>query len=152
MAGIRPGGIINYKPTSDYVGTDTFTYEVCDDSGQCDEAMVIVTVEPLPNSPPVANDDFVTISEGMNPGPQIPVLVNDDDPDGDTLKVTGVGDPSNGAVAIGGDEEGVVYTPEEGFTGVDCKFGNGALVVFVVCFAVSNSLLSTHNHHANKSI
>ena len=79
-------------------------------------------MEPPPNEPPIANDDFVTISENMNPGPQIPVLTNDNDGDGDELIVTNVEEPNNGNVEISEDEKGVVYTPEEGFTGVDCKF------------------------------
>ncbi|KAL9187030.1 hypothetical protein ACHAXT_010750 [Thalassiosira profunda] len=119
VAGIRPDGTVVYKPDPGFVGEDTFTYKVCDEDGACDEATVTVTVEPPPNEPPVAQDDFVTIPEGMNPGPQIPVLVNDDDPDGDPLTVTAATQPENGSVEISPDEEGVVYTPDDGFTGVD---------------------------------
>ena len=121
-AGIRPDGTIIYKPNTNYVGEDSFTYKICDTSNECDEATVSVTVEPPPNKPPIANDDFVTISENMNPGPQIPVLTNDNDGDGDELIVTNVEEPNNGNVEISQDEKGVVYTPDEGFTGVDCKF------------------------------
>ena len=120
VAGIRPDGTVIYKPDPDFVGTDSFTYQICDLS-KCDEATVSVEVEPPENEAPVAEDDFVTISEGMNPGPQIPVLANDNDPDGDVLKVTGVGEAENGSVEISEDEEGVVYSPNDGFTGVDCE-------------------------------
>lgn len=122
VAGIRPDGTVIYKPNPDYVGTDSFTYQICDSEDQCDEATVTVTVEPPPNESPVAKDDFVTISEGMSSWPQIPVLANDNDPDGDPLIVTEVTDPENGSVSISEDEEGVVYEPDEGFTGVDSKF------------------------------
>ena len=121
VAGIRPDGTIIYKPDPDFIGEDTFTYKVCDPANQCDEAMVTVQVEPPPNDPPVAEDDFVTISEGLDPGPTIPVLANDNDPDGDPLKVTEVGIPENGVATISDDEEGVIYTPNDGFTGEDCK-------------------------------
>ena len=135
MAGIRPDGTIIYKPNPDFVGEDTFTYTICDSEPQCDEATVTVTVEPPPNDPPVAEDDFVTISEGMNPGPQIPVLANDNDPDGDELVVTEVTEPENGSVVISEDGEGVVYTPDDGFTGVDseCLIVSLVLQLLALC-------------------
>jgi len=130
-AGIRPEGTIIFKPANDFVGEDTFTYKICDPSIEvqsgisdpdslCDEATVSVTVERPPNDPPVANDDFVTISEGMNPpGLTIPVLANDNDPDGDELNVIDVSEPEHGIVEISPDGDGVVYTPEEGYIGED---------------------------------
>lgn len=119
-AGIRPDGTVVYKPNPNFVGEDTFTYQICDTENLCDEATVTVNVEPPPNEPPVANDDFVTLSEGMNPGPIIPVLVNDNDPDGDELTVTDVSEPDNGSVEISPNGDGVIYTPnDDGFTGVD---------------------------------
>lgn len=121
VAGIRPDGTVVYKPDPGFSGEDAFAYEVCDADGLCDVATVTVTVEPPPNEPPVAEDDFVKISEGLDPGPTIPVLANDNDPDGDALAVTEVTEPENGSVEISPDGAGVVYTPDEGFTGVDCE-------------------------------
>lgn len=97
-------------------------YTVCDPEGECAAATVTVTVEPPPNEPPVAEDDFVTISEGMSPGPNIPVLSNDRDPDGDTLTVAEVtAPPENGSVSVAEDGRGVIYEPNEGFSGVDSE-------------------------------
>ena len=98
MAGIRPDNTVIYKPDPDFIGEDSFTYTICDSANQCDEATVFVVVELPPNQQPIAEDDFVKISEGMNQSPQIPVLANDNDPDGDVLIVTEVFEPENGLV------------------------------------------------------
>ncbi|NQT03169.1 MAG: Ig-like domain-containing protein [Planctomycetes bacterium] len=47
----------------------------------------------------------------------VKVLVNDLDPNGDKLRLASVTQPQNGAVAIIGDTG--VYTPKQGFTGID---------------------------------
>jgi Ca2+-binding RTX toxin-like protein len=40
-------GKITYTPNRGFVGTDTFTYKVCDESGACsNDATVTITVEP----------------------------------------------------------------------------------------------------------
>jgi len=53
VAGIRPDGTVIYKPDPDFVGEDAFTYRVCDSNDECDEATIVVQVEPPPNEPPV---------------------------------------------------------------------------------------------------
>ena len=76
VSGIRSDGTVLYLPDPGFTGEDTFTYEVCDRSGACDEAEVVVTVVPRGNDQPAAINDAITISEGMDPGPEIPVLAN----------------------------------------------------------------------------
>src|SRR6266550_1337545 len=52
-----------------YVGTDSFTYQICDNLGLCSSATVTFTVT---NSPPVANDDDYSVQTGDTlhvPGP-----------------------------------------------------------------------------------
>ncbi len=49
-------GEITYTPNTDFSGTDTFTYEVCDDRGVCDTATVTVTVVGIDDAP-IARDD-----------------------------------------------------------------------------------------------
>ena len=42
-------GTYTYTPTLDYVGTDEFTYILCDANGDCDTAVVTITIrQPLP--------------------------------------------------------------------------------------------------------
>jgi serine protease AprX len=66
--------------------------------------------------PPIAVDDTATTTQNIPV--IIEVLANDSDPDGDTLTVTEVTDPANGAAVINGDQT-VTYTPDTGFTGID---------------------------------
>jgi VCBS repeat-containing protein len=52
---VYDGGVLTYTPPSGFSGTDTFTYTVCDESALCDSATVTMTVQPKPNTPPVAD-------------------------------------------------------------------------------------------------
>ena len=42
---INPDNTVGYVPDADFEGTDTFTYTVCNDCGNCDETTVTVTVD-----------------------------------------------------------------------------------------------------------
>lgn len=67
-------GVVTYTPNTGFIGTDTFTYEVCDVSNPalCDTATVTVVVL---DQPVVANDDEVTTPPSTPV--EIPVLEND---------------------------------------------------------------------------
>ncbi len=41
---LNADGTFTYTPNTDYVGTDSFTYQVCDAAGNCTEATVQITV------------------------------------------------------------------------------------------------------------
>ena len=112
-------GTYTYTPNADFVGEDTFTYEVCDAGNPvaCDTATVTIEVLPNPtsgNEPPVANDDTNTTE--VDTPVSGTVIANDFDPDGDTLTVTGNTDPANGTVVVNPDGT-YTYTPDPGFTG-----------------------------------
>ncbi|MCK5486975.1 MAG: tandem-95 repeat protein, partial [Desulfobacterales bacterium] len=68
------------------------------------------------NAAPVANDDTDTTSEDTSVKTE--VLSNDFDPEGDTIIVTEVTNPANGAVVINVDYT-VTYTPNADFNGDD---------------------------------
>ena len=70
----------------------------------------------LPNGIPSAGDDAATTTEGV--AVAIDVLANDSDPDGDTLTVASVAEPSNGTAALQSDGS-ITYTPKAGFAGED---------------------------------
>ena len=80
---INPDGSITYDPDTNYFGPDTLVYAVCDNGVPspvlCDTATVIITVTPV-NDPPIAVNDTVTTDEDVPVN--IPVLNNDNDPDG----------------------------------------------------------------------
>jgi len=102
----KVNGQLVYTPATGFTGTDTFTYTISDGNGGTDTATVTVTVAGPANQAPVANND--TASAGCD-AITISVLGNDTDPDGDTLSIIGLGDPSLGTAVINGNT--VVYTP-----------------------------------------
>ena len=70
------------------------------------------------NQPPVAVDDGASTTQ--NNSVSIEVLANDSDPDEDQLSISNLSQPENGTAEI--QQNGVpyvLYTPNEGFTGID---------------------------------
>jgi hypothetical protein len=108
------GTAVTYTPAPDFDGSDTFTYTVSDGNGGSDTATVTVIVSPV-NDDPLAVDDSATTDEDTSV--IINVLVNDSDPDGDTLTVSSVTQPGHGAVTNGTTH--VTYTPNPNFLGDD---------------------------------
>ncbi len=100
---------ITYTPAPGYSGADTYTYKVCDTSGQCDTATVAVTVgvvaKPDTDSTtlgkPVTTDVLTNDLGNLNPG-----------------SVTVPTNPSNGSVAVNPSGT-ITYTPAPGFSGTD---------------------------------
>ena len=117
-------GFYTYTPPTGFVGTDTFSYVICDDGipSLCDTALVIIDVLPdnngTVNNPPFAGDDAVSTIVNVPVGGNI--LPNDYDTDSDSLVVntTPIVDPTNGAVVIN-DDGTFTYTPDPDFTGTD---------------------------------
>ncbi|HIB48713.1 MAG TPA: tandem-95 repeat protein [Flavobacteriaceae bacterium] len=117
----NPDGTYTYEPATDFVGEDTFEYQVCDGGNPiaCDTATVYIEVQPLgspDNEPPVANADTNSTQVGIPVDGN--VLPNDFDPDGDMITVTANTPPSNGSVSINPDGT-YTYTPDPGFEGED---------------------------------
>ena len=109
-----------YTPDDGFNGTDTFEYTVCDALGNCDTAIVTITV----GTPPVLDvvDDSVT----TDPEVSVDITMLDNDiniPADGTITFT---DPSNGTVVLndGGTPDDITddfftYTPNTGFSGTD---------------------------------
>jgi hypothetical protein len=70
------------------------------------------------NAAPTADDDTATVAEDSG-ATTIDVLDGDTDPDGDTLSVTAVTQPTNGTVAITNSGADVSYTPNANLFGTD---------------------------------
>lgn len=110
--------IVTYIPDPDFNGTDSFTYTVCNSSGDCSTATVTVDVLPIVD----AFDD--SVSTEQDTPVDIDILANDNDlPTVGTLTTTVA---SNGTVAINDNgtpndpsDDTVTYTPNAGFTGTD---------------------------------
>ncbi|NLI52783.1 MAG: tandem-95 repeat protein, partial [Clostridiales bacterium] len=108
------GGSVLVSAEGDYNGDVTFTYTVMDRAGATASANVVLTVNPV-NDPPRAKDDAITIDEDATP--EISVLANDTDPEGDTLTIDSVSTPAHGTADISGTK--VLYTPDEDYYGSD---------------------------------
>lgn len=107
-------GQVTYTPTTGYAGPDSFTYQICDNDGLCDTALVTIGI--AANAPPIANDDSAITLVGVPV--DITILSNDSDLDGTLGLPTVTIPPTNGIVSING--SGVAtYTPAPGFFGVD---------------------------------
>lgn len=109
------GANLTYMPNANYNGSDYFTFKVND--GQADsvveEARIII--RPV-NDAPVAADDTATVNE--DDSVRIDVIANDEDIDGDELRVTEVTQGEHGTVTI--DDDGTVtYAPNANFNGTD---------------------------------
>jgi hypothetical protein len=110
---------VTYTPNPNYNGDDSFTFFANDGTTNSNTATVSITVNPV-NDVPTANPDVLVVDEdstGTDPGNQINVLANDDDPDGGGLSVTSAS-AVTGSVAVLGNNT-VRYTPRANFFGPD---------------------------------
>jgi hypothetical protein len=108
---------VTYTATdNNWIGEDTFTYTIYNaDSYWTAQATVHVHVVPT-NYPPIMTDDISIIAK--NTTVTIPVLVNDYDPDNDTLTITSVTQGGHGTVTINNGND-LTYVPVTDFVGVD---------------------------------
>ena len=114
-------GAVTYTAAVGFVGTDTLVYQVCDNSSPtplCGTAMQIITVLPANgvNDGPEASDDYAS-TVGSTPVSGN-VLINDTDPEGNTLSVTPQTTtiPGKGTLVLNADGT-YTFTPVSGFTG-----------------------------------
>ena len=112
--GTISGSTITFTPTTHFNGVASLTYNIADTSN--DSASDTVTIEVTPvDDPPFANDDSAFASAGqtitINP------LINDGDPDGDVLTISGAS-ASYGSASVNGLTQ-ISYTPPEEFSGTD---------------------------------
>ena len=107
------GGVVTFTPASNFVGTDIFAYTVTDGTATSAQATVTVVVTNVDNDAPVAFPDTVTAIQN-NPLviDTAVLLINDKDPDGGTLTVTAVSNPTGGTVSLTGDQ--ITFTPTVG--------------------------------------
>jgi hypothetical protein len=113
---INPDGTITYTPGRNFNGNDTITYTISDGNGGFSTATIGVTVTvTASNDPPEPVGDEASTDEEVPV--TIAVLVNDSDPEGNPLTVTGATAP-NGTVVVNADGT-ITYTPGHDFNGTD---------------------------------
>ena len=81
---LNPDGSFTYTPVENFHGTDTFEYQIADGNGGFDTATVVITVQPI-NDSPVASRDSIEITSGQDSNVAGNVLLNDIDVDGDAV-------------------------------------------------------------------
>ncbi len=107
--------MFNYLPAANYNGTETLTYTMNDGNGGTSSATVTITITPVPD-PPVAVVDNVTFAEDTVA--TISPLLNDLDPDGDSIVLLSVTTAFHGTLALTGIGT-VTYTPVANYSGTD---------------------------------
>src|SRR4029079_3276441 len=122
---MNPDGTYTYTPDPNFNGMDTVTYMVCDIDGDCDTAVIIITIDPV-NDVPVAVADANTTNEDT---PVSGDVSTNDTPSGDggnMWTLVGVdGGATNGGVVMNPDGT-YTYTPDPNFNGMDT-------ITYMVC-------------------
>ncbi|GAA2888668.1 hypothetical protein Acy02nite_70610 [Actinoplanes cyaneus] len=112
-ATVDADGQVTYTPAAHFFGVDTFHYTLDDGSHTLVGATVTITVV---NVAPTARPD--SAGTGTNTAVVVPVLANDEDPNGDRVTVTVVNAAAHGTVTANVDGT-VTYVPATGFSGTD---------------------------------
>ncbi len=107
------GGVLTYTPSAGWVGHDVFTYQIADGQGGSATASVNVEV----TARPIANGD--SASTPQNTPVIIDVSDNDTVAPGGAASAAGISvPPANGTAGLY-PFGGIVYTPNEDWTGAD---------------------------------
>jgi hypothetical protein len=117
---LSAAGNFVYTSNAGFVGTDSFSYRTTDGSLWSQPATVTITVmAPGTGLAPVASDDIYLATMGTALSIGAPgLLLNDADPEGDTITAWLRTEPQHGTVTIA-PAGGFVYEPEIGFSGSD---------------------------------
>lgn len=105
-----------YTPAANFVGSDEVKYQITDDVGKSAIGTISIFVV---NNPPTPADDFAEVARNSRTGVTIAVLLNDTDPNGDSLVLnTGFAlQPAHGRATFSGDS--ITYIPTSGYFGSD---------------------------------
>ena len=123
---------IDYQPELDYNGLNSLVYEICDFDGDCDTALVIITITPT-NDEPTAYPDTTILQED---GSSIIIATANDDFGGDgpaTNPIDIITNGNNGIATV--DDNGtpndptddfIHYIPNPDYNGLDT-------IVYAIC-------------------
>jgi VCBS repeat-containing protein len=111
-------GSFTYAPTSNYCGTDSFTYRANDGTTNSNVATVTLSVNCTSDVPVAVNDTYSTNEDTPLTVAAPGVLANDSDPDGNPLTAILVSGPSHGTVTLNSNGS-FTYTPAANYNGPD---------------------------------
>ena len=145
LAAITTNNSFTYTPAANYNGADNFAFKSNDGKADSNTASISITIVPV-NDNPAANNDLATTNQDIPV--TVNVLNNDDDVDGDTLKVLSTTAPLHGSASVSSDGLAVNYKPASGFSGSDSfsyavTDGNGGTSTAAVSITVK-SVASTY--------
>jgi hypothetical protein len=103
---------LEFTPEPHFNGNVSIVYQVSD-GVTSSFANVLITVNPV-NDAPVARDDFVITGVGQSI--TVDLLLNDTEPDGETMTVTAISVPSGEQAQLNSDGT-ITFTPNGGFVG-----------------------------------
>jgi hypothetical protein len=122
VSGTGPSPTINYVPTADFNGGDSFDVTVSDGSGGSDTITVNVTVNPQNDAPVIDQTGplVVSMDEDGSPTAFIAPTITATDGDGDALTWSGTA-ASNGTATVSGTGPSPIinYVPTADFNGGD---------------------------------
>lgn len=139
---VSSGSQLSYTPTTNYVGTDSFTYTISDGRGGTSTATVSMFV----NGAPVATNDSKVAQKDI--ALTFDPRTNDTDPNSDTLTIISRSTPAHGVLNIGGGGTSLIYDPTAGYTGPDSftytvSDGKGATSTATVTMSVNAPPVTT---------
>jgi Ca2+-binding RTX toxin-like protein len=145
------GGNVVFTPAANYNGPATFTYTVSDGHGGTSTATVTVDVAAVNDAPVAANNTVSATEDASLALSAASLLANDSDVDGDTLTITGVGNATNGTVALDGGN--ITFTPAANYNGPatftytvsDGQGGSSTATVTVNVAAVNDAPVAADN-------
>jgi hypothetical protein len=108
MVMMNPDSTFTYTPDSNFVGLDSFYYEICDPSDMCDSALVIINVIPVIDTvyETIPEDSMITFCANE--------LTTFTEP---ATSISGCGPPEHGMAIINMDC--ITYAPDDEFSGQD---------------------------------
>jgi len=113
-----------YTPKTDYTGTDSFIYKICDITNQCTEAKGTITISaPIVAEPAPSNSTITPVNDTASTTTNKPVTINVLTNDTASTSIAPgtviiLNNPTNGTV-IKNPNGTIVYTPNKDYTGDD---------------------------------
>ncbi len=113
LSAFASNGAFTYRPRANFAGTDSFVVSATSARGAVSSATISIPVSAVPDSPLTVNDAIV-----VAPGAHVAlnVLANDQDPDGETLRVEIVRANQPATAAVNADQTVNLQLPSN-FTG-----------------------------------
>lgn len=116
-------GAFTYTPAGNYVGSDSFTYNITDGTQTSNTATVSININNAPDVPVAVNDSYTILEDGVlnangNSGNPSGVIANDINIDGFPLTLSTITLPTHGTLNMLSTGE-FIYQPHANFNGTD---------------------------------